>query len=45
MNQYYHEENTAAATATFRMKMQQVIEKVVEEQFQDVYGVEVIYEG
>ena len=43
MAKYCHEENAVAATTTFKMKMQQVIEKVVEEQFQDICGAEVIY--
>ena len=41
MTNYSHEEN---ATATFKMKMQQVIEKVAKEQFQDICRAKVIYE-
>ena len=33
MTRYSHEENTVAVVATFKMKMQQVIEKIAEEQF------------
>ena len=44
MTKYSHEENAIVATTTFKMQMQQVIEKVAEEQFQDIYGAEVIYE-
>ena len=44
MTKYSHEENAAAAAATFKMQIQQVTEKVVEEQFQDIFGVELIYE-
>ena len=44
MTNYSHEENATVAAATFKMQMQQVIEKVVEEEFQDICGVEVIYE-
>ena len=34
----------ATVAVAFRMQMQKVIEKVVEEQFQDICGAEVIYE-
>ena len=44
MNKCSHKENAVAATVTFKMKMQQVIEKVAEEQFCDICGAEVIYE-
>ena len=44
MTKYSHKENAVVATVTFKMKMQQVTEKVVEEQFQDICRVEVIYE-
>ena len=44
MTKYSHEENSIAVAATFKMQVQQDIEKVVEEQFQDICGVEVIYE-
>ena len=41
MTNYSHEENV---TATFKMQMQQVIEKVAKEQFQDICRAKVIYE-
>ena len=44
MTKYSHEENAVVVATTFKMKIQQVVEKVVEEQFQDFCGVEVIYE-
>ena len=44
MTKYSHEENAATTVATFKMQMEQVTERVVEEQFQDICGVEVIYE-
>ena len=44
MTKYSHEENATAAAVTFRMQMQQVTEKVAEEEFQDICGAEVIYE-
>ena len=44
MTKYSHEENAAAAGATFKMKMQKVIEKVIGEQFQDICGAKVMYE-
>ena len=44
MTKYSHEENAATAATTFKMKMQKVTEKVVEEWVQDICGVEVIYE-
>ena len=44
MTKYSYEENAVVAAATFNMQMQQVTEKVAEEQFQDIYGAEVIYE-
>ena len=44
MSKYSHEENAGAITATLKTKMQQVTEKVTEEQFQDICAVEVIYE-
>ena len=44
MTKYSHKENVAATSMTFKMKMQQVTEKVAEEQFQDICGAEVIYE-
>ena len=44
MTKYSHEENTTAAVVTFKMQIQQVTEKFVEEQFQDICGAEVIYE-
>ena len=44
MTKYSHEENVVVATTTFKMQMQQVTEKVAEEQFQDICGAEVIYE-
>ena len=33
MTKYSHEENAVAAVVTFKMQMQQVIEKVAKEQF------------
>ena len=44
MTKYSQKENAVIATATFKMKMQQVIEKIVKEQFQDICRAEVIYE-
>ena len=44
MTKYSNEDNAVSIAVTFRMKMQQVIEKVVEKQFQDICGAEVIYE-
>ena len=44
MTKYSYEENAVVAAATFNMQMQQVTEKVAEEQFQDIDGAEVIYE-
>ena len=44
MTKYSHEENAVVASATFKMQMHQVIEKVGEEQLQDICGAEVIYE-
>ena len=44
MTKYSHEENANAVVATFKMQIQKVIENVAEEQFQDIYGAEVIYE-
>ena len=44
MTKFPHEENVAVAIATFKMQIQQVIEKVVKEHFQDICGAEVIYE-
>ena len=44
MTEYSHEENAVAVVATFKIQMQQVTEKVIEEQFQDICGAEVIYE-
>ena len=43
MTKYSHEENAAAVAMKFKMKMQQITEKIVEEQFQDIYGAKVIY--
>ena len=44
MTKYSHEENAVTTVTTFRMKMQQVIEKFAKNQFQDICGAEVIYE-
>ena len=44
MTKYSHKENTVVATMTFRMQMQQVTEKITKERFQDIYGVEMIFE-
>ena len=40
MTNYSHEENAVIAAVAFKMHMQQVTEKVVEEQFQDICGAE-----
>ena len=45
MTKYSHEENATTEAATFKMQMQQITEKIVEEQFQDICGAKVIYEG
>ena len=42
MEKYSHEENATAAVVEFRIQMQQVIEKNVEVQFQDICGAELI---
>ena len=44
MTDYSHEENVDAVVAEFKMKMQKIIEKIAEEQFQSICGAEVIYE-
>ena len=44
MINYSHEENAAATTMTFKMQLSQITKKIVEEQFQGIYGAEVIYE-
>ena len=44
MTKYSHEKNVAATTTKFKVKMQQVTKKVAEEQFQNIWGAEVIYE-
>ena len=44
MNKYSHEENMASKVVRFKMQMQQVTKKVIEQQFQDICGAEVIYE-
>ena len=44
MIKYSHEENATVAATTFKMQIQQVTKKVAEEHFQDICGVEVIYE-
>ena len=45
MTKYSHKENAVTTAVTFKMQMQQIIEKIIEEQFQGIYGAEVIYEG
>ena len=44
MTKYSHEENAAVVATTFRMQMQQVTEKIAEEQFQDICGTKMIFE-
>ena len=44
ITKYSNEENVTDEAKTFRMQMQQVTKKFVEEQFQDICGVEVIYD-
>ena len=44
MTKYSHKENAVVEVAAFKMQMQQVTNKIVEEQFQDICGDEVIYE-
>ena len=38
-------ENVAAAATTFKMQMQKVTKKIAKEQFRDICGAELIYEG
>ena len=44
MTDYSKEEKTVAATAIFKMKMQQTVKKIEEEHFQDTCGAEMIFE-
>ena len=44
MTKYSHEENTVVAAVAFKMQMQQVTKQIAKERFQDICGVEVIYE-
>ena len=44
MTDYSQEENAVAATAIFKMKMQQIVDMVKEEHLQDTCGVEMIFE-
>ena len=45
MTDYSHKEKVVAATAIFKMKMQQIVEMIEEEHLPDTYGVDVIFEG
>ena len=45
MTKYSHKENVVVAAAKFKIQIQQITENFVEEQFQDICGAEVIYEG
>ena len=38
MTKYSHKENAVVVNATFKMKIQQVTEKVAKEQFQDMWS-------
>ena len=44
MTDYSQKEKTVAATAIFKMKMQQTVARI-EEHLQDTCGVEMIFEG
>ena len=44
MTDYSQEENTVAATSIFKMKIQQTMERIKEENFQDTYEAEMIFE-
>ena len=44
MTDYSQKEKTVAATAIFKMKVQQIEESIEEEHLQNTYGVEMIFE-
>ena len=44
MTKYSHEENVSTTATTFKMQIQQIIEKITEEQFQEICRGELIYE-
>ena len=44
MTKYSHEENAASVATTFRIEIQQVNEKIIEDQFQDICGAAMIHE-
>ena len=45
MTNYSQKEKAAVATAIFKMKMQQTMEMIEEEHFQNTCGAEMIFEG
>ena len=45
MTDYSQNEKVVAATAIFKMKMQQTVENIEEEHLQDTYRAEMIFEG
>ena len=44
MTDHSQEEKTIATTAIFKMKMQQTVERIKEENFQDTCGAKMIFE-
>ena len=44
MTDYSQDEKKVAATAIFKMKIQQTVEMIEEEHLQDTYGAEMIFE-
>ena len=43
MNDYSQKENVVAATAIFKMKMQQTVKMIKEEHLSDTYGAKMIF--
>ena len=44
MTNYSHQDNVATIVMTFKMKMQKITKKIVEEQLQSICGAEIIFE-
>ena len=45
MTDYSKEEKVVAVTVIFKMKVQQIVERIEEEHLQDTCGAEMIFEG